>query len=243
MTVRVGRLGVVLGLGLAATTGAWAQESAADRADLAVPMATARRTSAAVPVAPPPLPEGADRIPPLTLRTVVRKPAGGRVHEVRQTITRSAERMHVATTSGAEWLFERNPRDPRRVDGRYVDHGARTIVYYSDSDLRNVLGVDGWARLLTLGFDQRSLGDMTPTGTARTMAGLRFVRHAGRDGVVWWNPEALLPIEMSNHVSGGEARLVVETVSATIDAARLRAPSQRFPGYRQVELAEWLEAH
>jgi len=243
MTAWFAGLGLVAGLGLAATAVGYGQESAADRADLAVPLATARRTGGAAPAPPPPLPPGADRLSPLTLRTVVRKSAAGRAHEVRQTITRSAERLHVAAPGGAEWLFERNVRDPRRVAGHYVEHAARTIVYYSDSDLRNLLGVDGWTRLLTLGFDPRSLDGMRPTGDVRTMGGLRFVRHAGGGDTVWWSAEALLPAELSSDASGRSARLVVESVSTTIDPALLRAPGLRFPAYRQIDVAEWLEGH
>jgi hypothetical protein len=243
MTAWFARLGVLAGLGLAATAVGHGQESAADRADLAVPMATARRATDAPPPMPPPLPDGADRISSLTLRTVVRKSAAGRAREVRQTITRSAERIHVVAPGGVEWLFERNPRDPRRVAGHYVEHAAKTIVYHSDSDLRTLMGIDGWARLLTLGFDPRSLDGMRPTGGMRTIAGLRFVRHAGGDEAVWWSSEALFPAELSRQAPGRPPRLVVESVSTTVDSAVLRAPSRRFPAYRAIDVAEWLEGH
>lgn len=209
--------------------------------DLAVPVAPVRRPAADAPVAPPPpLPAAADRVPSLTLQTRVRKHAGGRVHEVQQTITRTADRIHVSARGGGEWLFERNPRDPRRVSGHFIDHAAKTIVYYSDSDLRNVLGIPGWAHVLTLGFDHQTLASLEPSTGVRVVGPLSFTGHVARGGgrraEVWWNTEAALPAEVS--MAEGTSRLVVEQVTATVDARLLQPPGVRYPAYRQVELAD-----
>ena len=92
----------------------------------------------------PALPAGADQIAPMTLELVVKTR--------RQTITRTADRIHVRG-QGNEWLFVRNVRDSRRVSGTLVDHAARAIVFHDESDLRSMLGMNGWADALNLGFE------------------------------------------------------------------------------------------
>ena len=212
--------------------------------DLTVPVLPARRLVAATPTAPPPLPPGADRVRPLTLEVRVTTRAGGRAHTRAQTVTRAFDRVHVATATGVEWLFERNPVDPRRVSASAVQHAEKVIVVYSESDLRMALGIPGWTHVLTMGIDAPSVS-ATSSGPARTMAGMRFARAEvaadGRRGRLWWNADQLLPLEYG--AADGTTGLAVVKIAAGADTARLAAPETRFPGYRVVELADWLEEH
>lgn len=98
-----------------------------------------RRAEIAPAPALPPLPADADRIPPQTLEVVL--PAG--LH----TIVRTPGRILVAHRE-REWLFERNVLDPRRASATLVEHASRAIVVYEESDLRNLLGLNGWADVL-----------------------------------------------------------------------------------------------
>lgn len=220
--------------------------SAADRDDddRVVPVLPSRRLTAAAPEAPPALPPGADRVQPLTVEVRLTTRAGGRTETRAQTVTRSKDRVHVATATGVEWLFERNPVDPRRVAASAVQHAEKTIVVYSESDLRMALGIPGWAHVLTMGVDARAV---TAAGAAeaRTLAGLRFDKvrvEPGEHGrTLWWNAEQLLPLE---YAAGGTGpSLAVVKISPGAEPARLRAPEVRFPGYRVVEFADWLEEH
>lgn len=215
-----------------------------DRDDLAVPVLPARRLATPAPAAPPALPLGADRVRPLTLDVRLTTRAGGRVATRTQTVTRSKDRVHVATATGVEWLFERNPVDPRRVAASAVQHAEKTIVVYSESDVRTVLGIPGWAHVLTMGVDAHAVTAAGPA-EARTLAGLRFlkarIQPGDRGGTLWWNADELLPLEFATGGSG--VRLAVVKISPGAEPARLRAPEVRFPGYRVVEFADWLEEH
>lgn len=97
-----------------------------------------RAQIAPVPVLPP-LPADADRIPRQTVD--VRLPGGP------HTIVRTPERILVAHRE-REWLFERNTLDPRRVSATLVDHASRVVIVYEESDVRNLLRLNGWADVL-----------------------------------------------------------------------------------------------
>ncbi len=195
-------------------------EQAPAMTDLAVPVMPVRKGGAPVPRTLPALPPGADRVTPLTLQVRITTRAPGRVTERRQTVTRTVDRVHIVNgdagataAGGVEWLFERNPVDPRRASATYVSHAAKTIVVYSDSDLQTMLGIPGWAHVLTMGVDPSVLGTITPSSTPRTID--------APDGT----------------------RLVIERASATVALQLVQPADLRFPGYRVVNLADWLEEH
>ena len=226
--------------------------------DLAVPVMPVRKGGAPTPRALPALPPGADRVTPLTLHVRVTTRASGRVSERRQTVTRTADRVHIVNgdeTGGAaggaaghvEWLFERNPVDPRRASATYVSHAARTIVVYSDSDVQTMLGIPGWAHVLTMGVDPAILRGSTPSTETRTIDGLPFARLTGGtappSSSLWWNADQLLPGEFSSGDTHTGTRLSIERVRTTADLQLVRPADLRFPGYRVVNLADWLEEH
>ena len=149
------------------------------------------RRAVITPVAPlEELPPDADLVEPQTLEIVTRvQPIGGNAETWRETVTRTVERIHLLSP-GREWLFVRNAKDPRRVSGTLVDHAERTVVHYDESDLRNLLGMNGWADALRLGFEP----------------GFNVERRAG-----------------------------------SVNRALLRNAAERFPEYKVVDIAEWLE--
>ncbi len=208
-----------------------------------------RRTADAPPAAPPALPAAAERVTPLTLEMVVRwKPAAGRAQTLQQTVSRTADRVHVAARHGREWLFERNIRDPRRVSGFLIDHASQAIVAHEESDLRMMMGLRGWADVVMFGFDRDVLGDYKRTAQTRTIGGLRFARYAtdrthAWTRELWWSEEYLLPGEFTTGDSKGFTRFSIKHLRAGVDLSLLRPPESRFPAYRVFSVADWLERH
>jgi len=207
-----------------------------------------RRAPEARPAPPPELPSRADEVEPLTFEVVIRRASrtGAGVPE-RQRVSRTRDRIHLATAR-TEWLFERNPVDPRRVSALLVHHPSRSIVVHEESDLRNTVGINGWAAVLMLGVDVTDFGTLTPTTESRTHGGLQFRKHsAASEGPglseVWWNPNHLLPLTLVIRDAAGVTNVTVQDLKRGVDAAALRSPSTRFPEYKQVDLAEWLEGH
>jgi hypothetical protein len=206
----------------------------------------ARRSPSSPPVGPAALPAAAEHVTPLTLQTQVRRQAGKRVETVRQTVTRTADRIHVASSDGREWLFERNTRDSRRAFGTLIDHANRVLVFYDESDLRNMLGIRGWAQVLSLGLDHELLQGLAPGTASRAIDTVRVVRHATtRTDVelreVWWSESHFLPGGFTSRQAAASLKFSIEGIRPGVDAVLLRPAPERFPKYRQVDLAEWLE--
>ena len=201
----------------------------------------------AAPSAPPALPPGAERVTPRTLETVTRhKLVSGRPQSVRQTITRTADRIHVATGQEREWLFERNTLDSQRVTGTLIEHASRALIVYEESDLRRLLGISGWAHTLTLGFDPGLLAGFERSGQTRVIGGIQFARYVAASKrtdfqEVWWSSEEIFPSRFVTAGSRESIEFSVERIRPGIDAALLRAPAARFPAYDKFDLAEWLE--
>ena len=207
----------------------------------------ARRAPDPGPAAAPELPPGWERLAPITLQAVVeRRSASGAVQTVRQTISRTTERLHVAAGAGTEWLFEQNPTDPRRAFGSRVDHRTRVIVLYDESDLRNLLGLRGWGHVLALGFDSSVLPELQASGRLRRLGTLSFRRYADESKratvtVVWWSHEQVFPSQFTTKDRTGSMTFSVGRVRAGADVSLLRPPAVRFPAYRVVDVADWLE--
>jgi hypothetical protein len=209
----------------------------------------ARREADAPPEGPPDLPPGAERVTPVTVQAVIhRQLFTGEARTLRQTVHRTVDRVYVESSAGREWLFERNVRDPRRVFGWAIDHTARVIVVYDESDLRAALGLRGWFGVFTMGFDPGSLADMKASGRTRSLERIAFAHYtAGREDAalreVWWSDDQILPSEFVTADASGSTRFSLESVRIGVDAALLEAPPTRFPTYRVFELADWLERH
>ncbi len=135
-------LAVALGTELA--VGLQAQTTRAQDGEV-VFVRPARRAPDAAPAPPPALPPRAEEVQPLTFEVVTRRtPRTGPVSTDRQRVSRTRDRIHLAMAR-TEWLFERNPVDPRRVSALLVHHASRSIAAHEESDLRNAVGVIGWA--------------------------------------------------------------------------------------------------
>jgi hypothetical protein len=225
-----------------------AERTAQDGIGVHAPVLPIRRAPDALPAALPALPASAERVVPLTFElTVQLKPGAGRGQSVQQTVSRTADRVHVAVRNGREWLFERNPRDPRRVSGFLVDHTSRSIVAYQESDLRMMHGIRGWADVLALGFDMDRLRTFKRQRDTRSVGAIRFGRYTSGKGAkaeeVWWSDEQLMPLRFTTTDSHGSSQLSVGRLRREADVKLLRPPDARFPTYRVFDLANWLERH
>lgn len=158
----------------------------------------------------------------------------------RETITRSVEHVHIERADDAvEWLFIRNPRDPRRVAARWVDHEQRVIVEYDESELRATGIARGWADIAALGARFDVLAGLVRTGRAQHEAGLSFVELAPSDGVgphLWWSEEAALALPNDP----GES-LALLRLRRGADAELFRDPRRRFPAYVALDVADYRE--
>ena len=167
--------------------------------------------------------------------------AGRRQPRRRRSITRTARRIHIATEKNGEWLFEQNIRDPRRVSAIFIDHAARSLIVYSESDLRNTREIDGWVDVLTMGVAPAALDALSPSGKTRTVGDIPFLQYTGsKDGItqdVWWSSAELFPWAFTIKDAGGSTEFTVEQIVTGIDNKVLQTPSLRFPHYR---LVDWL---
>jgi hypothetical protein len=87
----------------------------------------------------PALPANADDVKPATITVLIQGQPG--------VVLRTRDRILVKI-SQREWLFERNSVDPRRVSAKVVDHPGKRVIGYEESDVRNLLGLNGWAEVL-----------------------------------------------------------------------------------------------
>lgn len=230
---------------MALAVGAQAGQDQADDFQVSI-TPPARRAPDAPPAPPPTLPSAADQVVPSTLDVVTSSlDADGAERTSRQRIVRTRDRIHMQI-AGREWLFERNPVDPRRVFGHMVDSKTKTIVAHEESDLRNRMGISGWASLLMVGFGEEQLSLLRRTDESRDIDGIRFVRYvATADTVsrpdVWWSEEHALASGFLTSDGVAPTRIDIAQVDRAIDAELLRRPSERFPTYAAKDLADWLE--
>lgn len=202
------------------------------------------------PAAPPDLPAEALTLRPLTVE-VTGRPVSLDGPDARvQRVTRTVDRVHVQVSPTREWLYVRNPIDARRVSGVMIDHGQRVLVTFEESELRNAVGLRGWIDVLTFGFDTATLVDMEATTESRVADAVAFRRFTARrstDAVVevWWNREDLLPLEVVVREPNGAAAtpLAIQAIRGSVDQTLLRSPVSRFPTYREIGYADWLEGH
>lgn len=197
----------------------------------------------------PSLPSGADRIAALTLELRVQVTNDGHATLQEQTVSRTADRLHMKVRDGAEWLFVQNPVDRRRVHAYLIDHEHKVLVRYDESELRNGQRIRGWLDVLALGFDPEGLVGLKATDETTAVAAIAFTRYVaepsgtGLPGIreVWWNDQQLLPLRIVSS-TGPQTRVVsVEQIRAGVDPALLSAPEGRFPSYRSLDLPDWLE--
>jgi hypothetical protein len=189
----------------------------------------------------PALPPGATSIRPATLEFVSAavEGAGRPAMRVRQTFVRISNRVLLRTGGAAdsgEWLFTQNPVAPDRVSGAFVDHRARTVIEFEDTDLLITRGLRGWADVLTFGTGVDDVARMRPTGRRKTIAGLEFDQYVATtagDGLaeVWWHASELIPGEAETRRGHHRTRTTLISISWQADENALRPMQQRYPDY------------
>ncbi len=195
---------------------------------------------------PPPMPPEAAAVPAVRFRLVTdRTDELGTRRVSEQTITRTANRIHLAPNgSPREWVFERNPVDPRRMSGYRVDHQARQIVIHQESDLRNREQLRGWADVWFMRFDARQLASMRRTEETQVIGAFRFVRHtstgevAGEAAEVLWSDQLLLPGMLVYRQSGTTTTSRVDALEVLADTPELGDPMGLHPEYAVLDLAD-----
>jgi hypothetical protein len=203
-----------------------------------------RAPAAAAPALPPPVPPAADRIAPMAYTvTTTWTATDGVSRSTVQHVTRTASRVHLVLDNGRkEWVFDRNLVHPDRVSGVMVDHDARQILQYDETELRTALQLRGWADVLMMRVDPSVLAGLRATGDERQVAGLTFRLHRAEPppdrGMVevWWNQEQLLAL---GSVARESATLTVTTrvedLRTPADAAVLGNVADRFPDYERLD--------
>jgi hypothetical protein len=201
-----------------------------------------RRPGPPAPAAPV-LPPQVANVPAYTL-TVAFEAEGDSRTAARRTraVSRATDRVHVAEGRDSEWFFRRNPLDPARVSGLSVDHRAQRIVEYDESDLRNLLGISGWADVVSLGFDHGLLAKVAATAHERRLGGVRFVQYTTPAASFWWSAEAGLATEFTHQQGARALRVTIEALSPGVNERLLLDPVARFPAYEVMDVAESLEA-
>lgn len=200
-----------------------------------------RRPGPAAPAAPI-LPAAVADVPAYTLTVTIAAEGGtGTVPRRTRAVSRTTDRVHVAEGRDSEWFFRRNPIDPARVSGSLVDHRAQRIVVHEESDLRNLLGISGWADVVSLGFDHRFLAEAAPTAHERHVSGVRFVQYTLPSTSFWWSAGAGLATEFTQQQGSRSLRVTIEALSPGVNETLLLDPLERFPAYQELDVAEWLE--
>lgn len=224
----------------------------ADVSALAAGIVAPTRTSGAVggPTEPPEVDPVFDSLQPVTLELETRHWLGRRVQKQRKQVTRTSSRIHVQPVGAKhEWLFVRNPLDPRRVSGVLVEHSRRTLVEYDESELRTAGIARGWADVVTLGVDRESLRELTVQGGEQGWNGLRFVRHSRPTGMsgklqeVWWSDAEALPLRSIQRKPEGLSEQALIGLRFEIDETLLSDPAARFPDYESMDVADYREKH
>jgi len=235
----------IVGAATVAALTSWHQpvEAEDDAAAIVVP----KRSSPAPPAIPPPpaMPDRAAHLPGISyvVKTTWASKDGRRT--TTDTFTRSHNRVRMTIDDGREeWLFVQNARYPDRASGYLIDHRTRQILLHEETVLRTVMGIRGWADVLTMRFDPAILSTLRNTGEQRTVgdaAATRFVStEATHNGIaeVWWSEELLLPLVLTVRQPGGTARSVVEGLMDNVDESLLADADQRFPDYKSEDLTD-----
>jgi hypothetical protein len=222
-------------IGGAAMNAGRVQSDTASALDYRPPVLPTRTSAAPAAIPDPPtLPHGAEALAPIRF-TVTTTWSGARgKRTTSQYVTRTADRVHLVMGGGRkEWLFERNPLDRRRVSGYLIDHDARQILAYQESDLRNEQQLRGWADALMIRFDPALLPRLRRLNEHEMMGGATFRRHVAQDrssdGVleVWWSDALLLPLRLQVRQQGTLITAVVDRLETAVSLTVLADPRTR----------------
>jgi hypothetical protein len=201
------------------------------------------------PIAVPDVPHELATAPAVTADVETRV-VGRRGRALRKTITRAADRVHVSIgPRGPEWLFVRNPVDPRRMTATLIDHDHEILIEYDESELRNSGVGRGWADVAGLGVQPEDLRALRATGRSRRIAGLRASERAlprgarGRVRQLWWSDQAAAPLLASVEDGASRGELRVRRLRLAADESLLQDPRVRYPSYRVMDVHDHREEH
>lgn len=193
----------------------------------------------------PALPPHADALPALT--AVFTHTAGDVV--TRRVVSRTPARVHVRTgpAGSPEWLFVRNPVDPRRAAGYLVDHRERAVLVYDDTALAREEIASGWRDVLALGTSADLIDRLRPTGGSEGIAGATFAHYAGGSGGVrveaWWNDDLFVLGRLTRTTGGVVETLELTEMTPDVAPALFADPGARHPDYRMEDVEDWGEEH
>jgi hypothetical protein len=200
-------------------------------------------TPAAVPL--PEVPAALIAPAEVTLELETTSTRGGRTVRRRESVARSAHRIHVrGVDDPIEWLFVQNPVDPRRVSGSLIDHAKHVVLEYDEAELRMGGIARGWADVATFGIGVERLARLVPTGRREQRWGFEFAELGVPAGSapgahVWWSDTAALPLR----VEGSSSTLELRSLRPGVEPERLLDPRQRYSTYDALDIADYREKH
>jgi hypothetical protein len=191
-----------------------------------------------------------DRVEPVSFAVQVSDSARPSDPPKAEYITRAADRMHVrfSLENHQEWLFIRNPMDPRRAKAQVIDHKLKTILEYEESDLLDAGMSADWLQIATLGNSPNALPELFPSDRIQSYRDIPCREYSTPPESaplrqVCWNEELFLPLRAV--IRQGEATLVrqITDLQKPEQPELLHDPSERFPEYAVMDLADWREEH
>lgn len=191
------------------------------------------------------MPASANDVPPMVFTVVTtRTDEHGTRRVSKQTVTRTIDRIRlVPDGSQREWLFERNPVDPRRISGYLIDHRARQILVHQESDLRNREQLRGWADAWFMRFEPRQLSGMRRTKETVAIGGATFARYigggaSGEAEEVLWSDRYLLPGQLTFREAAVVTISRIENLKFPSRTPDLGDPRALYPQYQVLDLAD-----
>jgi hypothetical protein len=100
--------------------------------------------------------------------------------------------------------------------------------------------------VITLGIDANAVSELQATPRKKSLVGWTFVWFVAREKdqpvrEVWWHADQALPSSFRIVDATGSTTMTVKTIERFAKENLLRSPAARFPTYRVIDLADWLE--
>ncbi len=200
-----------------------------------------------------PVPENLATLPPLAGELLITNPNLDSPHPLRRRFQRNGNTVYLEyLDQGQEWLFRQNPIDHRRLSALLIDHREKMILQYEMFDLQEIGITPSWADAFALGVRIDILNVLHPTGQTRDESGIHFEQfvssrvenHPDPGMEIWWSTLNYLPLRV---IEPGQDQNAIEmqvvNLSHTIDPDLFRNPTDRFPDYPIMDLADWREEH
>ncbi len=192
-----------------------------------------------------------ESLPPVKVNLTIRVKNGKQDKAMDRTIIRTNDQVYMNyENQGQEWLFKRNPVDPRRLSGLLVDHRKEHVLKYHDSELLNFGIASSWQDVLLLGVEPKSLEQLASTGQIETFGGIDFLHYESNTKVasqpaieIWWSEAKALPLRIIHKTQKQEWSQEITAISWSEDSALLVDPQKRFPEYQSMDYVDWQEEY